>query len=227
MLLLLLVILILILFFNKNKIYENFNLTKKFKKIYIITPSLCREKLNKTCNSIYNQTYKNWEHIIMFDNVNNSKINKFLKKCKYKPTIIKGKWNNYGNGQRYDGWKNVKENSIITYIDDDDYYIDNNVFKKIANKFASNKNLDVVFWEGMRFGELFNNKPPRKFKTMSNQFAHLKYDKFNKPIRWGKYNKNESIPGRDGDFVNKLVKNYNYSYIDEPLVVVEAESKGK
>jgi len=222
------VIILLLVFicglFLKLNNKENFQTSKK---IYVITPSLCRDKLIKTCNSIYKQKYKNWEHIILFDNVENFKINKFLKNCPYKPRIVKGKWNNYGNGQRYDAWNLVKKNSIITYIDDDDFYIDENVFNKINDKFSYNPNICVIFWQGMRFGNLFNNKPPQKNSTMSNQFAHLKFDNLKNPIRWEKCQKNNNKSGRDGDFINRLVQTYNYKYIDEPLVVVEKASKGE
>ena len=217
--LIILIITFLLKFYNK----EDFKISKK---IYIITPSICRDKLIKTCDSIYKQTNKNWEHIILFDNVEDSKINKFLKKCPYKPTIVKGSWNNYGNGQRYEAWDMVKNNSIITYIDDDDYYIDEKVFDKIQNKFVNNPNICVIFWQGMRYGKLFNNKPPRKGKTMSNQFAHLKLDNNNKPIRWIKWSNNNKNYTVDGLFINSLVEKYDYKYIDEPLVVVEKSSHG-
>lgn len=209
------------------KIYYNRETFQTSKKIYIITPSLCRDKLIKTCNSIHNQNYKNWEHIILFDNVEDHKINEFLKMCPYKPTVVKGYWNNYGNGQRYDAWDMVKNNSIITYIDDDDYYIDEHVFDKINDKFVNNPNIFVIFWTGIRFGKLFNNKPPGKNKTMSNQFAHLKLDNNNNPIRWVKCPKNNNKSARDGDFINSLVNKYEYKYIDEPLVIVEKQSHGK
>ena len=120
----------------------------------------------------------------------------------------------------------VKDNSIITYIDDDDYYIDEHVFKKINNKFMSDSNILLIFWEGMRFGKLFNNKPPKKKKTMSNQFAHLKFDNLNNPIRWIKWHKNNQNYLIDGQFIDYLVKNYDYKYINEPLVVVEKSSFG-
>ena len=219
----LILIIIIILLIKNNK--ENFNESNL--KIFIVTPSIGRENLIRTCNSIHKQKYKNWNHIILFDDISDSKIKSILRKIPYKPIIKKGVWKNYGNGQRYEAWNMVDDNSIITYIDDDDYYKNNSAFDIIVNKFNSNKNLEVIFWAGIRYGKYFNNKPPAKKKTMSNQFAHYKYDKNNKPIRWlnhKKFNKHYSI---DGLFINKLVKNYKYDYINIPLVVVEKSNFGK
>mgnify|MGYP003119464960 CR=1 FL=1 len=194
-------------------------------KLYIITPSICRNALVRTCKSVHSQTYKNWEHIILFDEVENDKINNFLEKIPYKPTIERKSWKNFGNGQRHDAWNLVPEDSLITYMDDDDYYKDSDCFNKIINKFQ-NSNIDVVFWAGIRYGEFFNHKPPRANHTMSNQFAHYKYDSNNNPIQWDFCPNRNQSPGRDAMFIDRIVKSFNYSHIDDPLVVVEKSNRG-
>tara|TARA_B100000768_G_C11275089_1_gene375530 strand:+ start:2135 stop:2827 length:693 start_codon:yes stop_codon:yes gene_type:complete len=219
------ILLLIILAYILKKNIDNFS--TKDNKLYIITPSIGRNNLIRTCNSIHKQKNKNWTHIILFDGLTDDKINKITKKLPYKPIIKKGIWKNYGNGQRYEAWELVKNNSIITYIDDDDYYKDENVFDNIINKFKKNKNLDVVFWAGLREGKLIHNKPPRKNKTMSNQFAHYKFSIKNKPIRWLYHKKNDNNYSIDGLFIDNLVKKFKYDYIDKVLVIVEESKYGK
>ena len=198
------------------------------RKLVIITPTIGRNNLIRTCNSINEQSFKNWEHIILFDNVSDEKINNLLTQIPYEPTIIKGIWNNYGNGQRFEAWEYTDINSIITYIDDDDDYYNNKVFQKIIDKFSSNSTLDAVFWPGLRYGKIFFNKPPQSGKTMSNQFAHKKYDKDKNPIRWPFSKNNNKNYAIDGEFINYISNNLNYDYIEgEPLVVVPKSNYGK
>lgn len=223
------IIILVILIKKKNaEKFEDLSVNKK-RTLYVVTPSIGRDNLVRTCISINKQKFKNWKHIILFDKTNDTKIKRLLEKIPYKPIVKKGFWNNYGNGQRYEAWEMVENDyDLMTYIDDDDFYKSDDAFSKIISKFSKNSDLEAVFYAGIREGKYYNNKPPRLNHTMSNQYAHLKYKKNKTPIRWPKINKNDQIYRYDGEFVDEIVKKCNYDYIDgKALVEVPKSNYGK
>lgn len=97
-------------------------------KISIIIPTHNRfEQLSELINSIYSQTYKNFE-IILIDDISSDETAEFYsnyhdKRLKY--------WRNYENlgmGLNRQKGYNLSSGDYIIFCDDDDYYIDNTYF---------------------------------------------------------------------------------------------------
>ncbi|MCX6757099.1 MAG: glycosyltransferase family 2 protein [Candidatus Nomurabacteria bacterium] len=110
-------------------------------KISIITPCYnSRKYIEKCINSVVSQTYKNIESIIV-DGASNDGTLDILEKYKDKIIYISEKDN--GN---YDAIKKgfkMATGDIITWIDSDNYYYQNDIIEKIAEVFI-NKEVEIV-----------------------------------------------------------------------------------
>jgi len=82
----------------------------------VITPSIGRHSLIKTCESLLRQTYENWEHIIVLDN---GQLPKGLPTDDRQLVMICPEWhNNWGNTCRRMGWLAAR-GTYCYYLDDD------------------------------------------------------------------------------------------------------------
>ncbi len=111
-------------------------------KISIITPCYnSQDFIEKCVKSVLSQTYKNIEFIIV-DGCSTDNTLSIINKYKDRINIISEKDN--GN---YDAINKGFRNStgdVLTWLDSDNYYNDDFVIEKIANKFISNTRSDIV-----------------------------------------------------------------------------------
>jgi hypothetical protein len=148
---------------NKNiswKIYENY-----FSKIYynnfnieiiknnktinntfitFIIPSIGRESLIDTVNSLLNLNNKNWKAIIIFDRVDNKfNIND------NRISIIEINYNNYKINKssfvRNIGLKNIDNTEWVAFVDDDDY-ISPDYIECFINELKANNDLEACIF---------------------------------------------------------------------------------
>ena len=112
--------------------------------ISIIIPTYNRiDLLERALNSVVNQTYKNWE-IIVVDNNSTNKIDKLIKR--YSEFNIKlFKINNNGviAASRNLGIKNSKGN-LIAFLDSDDWWKPKKLYSSIEI-FTKYQNIDLVY----------------------------------------------------------------------------------
>ena len=126
-------------------------------KISIITVTKNSEKyLKKNIRSVLNQSYKNYEHIIVDGNSNDNTI-KIIKSFKNKIKLIK----NHNDKGLYHamnvGIKNAS-GDIIGILNSDDTYFKNSL--KLVNKyFNQNKNLDFLFGSVYKHRLLYGYRP--------------------------------------------------------------------
>jgi len=126
-------------------------------KISIITVTKNSEKyLKKNIRSVLNQSYKNYEHIIVDGNSNDNTI-KIIKSFKNKIKLIK----NHNDKGLYHamnvGIKNAS-GDIIGILNSDDIYFKNSL--KLVNKyFNQNKNLDFLFGSVYKHRLLYGYRP--------------------------------------------------------------------
>ena len=115
---------------------------KKY-KISIITVTKNSEKFLKDCIlSVKNQSYKNYEHIII-DGNSSDKTNKIIKSFKGKIKFYK----NHNDKGLYDAMNlGIKKSSgeLIGILNSDDIYF-KNTLKIVNSYFNKNKNLDFLF----------------------------------------------------------------------------------
>lgn len=126
-----------------SKINNNLNKVNKSEKISIIIPTHNRVKQLKECiDSIYSQTYQNFE-IIIIDDCSEDETNSIY--STYEDNRLKYilNENNLGNGLTRQKGFNAASGDFVIFIDDDDYFIDDEYFNK-AIKIFENKSIDII-----------------------------------------------------------------------------------
>ncbi|MBR6907740.1 glycosyltransferase family 2 protein [bacterium] len=136
--------------FKKCKITdENWNKLPKFinYKIGIIIPNCNYEHTIRKClNSILNQTYNNYEIIIIDDcsTDNSLEIEREFAKTYPRIKLVELKQKRYNGGARNEGYLYLSDDvDYVFCIDSDDWLLDKNVLEDINNKLQ--KNPDVLF----------------------------------------------------------------------------------
>lgn len=118
---------------------------KKSYKIGIIVPNCNYEHTIKKClNSVLNQTYKNYE-IVFVDDVSTDRSVEIAKSMLKPPhKVIELKQKRLNGGARNEAYLYLSDDvDYVTYLDSDDWFLDENVLDKINNKLQSYP--DVVF----------------------------------------------------------------------------------
>ena len=110
-------------------------------KITIITPvKNDQQNIEKTIKSVLNQTYKNYEHIVV-DGKSTDETIKILKKYKNKIKFIskrdKNLWGGLNRGIR------MSKGDIIGVLNSKDILYKNGL--KIVNKYFNNNTIDFLF----------------------------------------------------------------------------------
>ncbi len=180
----------------------------------IITPTLQRESLIKTCESVNGQTYKDWEHIVMVDceEMKQSVLdrieheNRLVVKC---PKAHK----NYGNTCRHNAW-NYATGEYLIYTDDDNWLADERVLEDLSQVTA-----DWALFPILRHGQWFYNNPPKAcYVDTANVIVKREIG------RW------PDIPNyeADGHLIESLMK-YPYLAMPQlrPMVVMPASRHGE
>lgn len=138
---LLLIILLLIFYLSKND-HEHFDLLKQ-NKITFIIPTIGRDTLTNSIQSLLNQRNNNWEAIIIFDGIKpNIEVND--KRIKVMQIDKKGRDKNSAGLVRNIGIKYANTN-WIGYLDDDDY-LANDYIDCFYNELNLNHDMDVLIF---------------------------------------------------------------------------------
>lgn len=185
----------------------------------IVTPTICRQSLLRLCESIDDQTQRDWEHLVVIDMPRDhltrrqrnilgripERLNRIFFYCDRRHK-------NYGHTCRHQVWEQAKGDYIL-YIDDDDYLADGDVLKE----------LDCVIqpwgvFPILRHGQTLFNLPPRLRGTGTGMFMHKK--------DIGRWPDSDSYEA-DGSFVEELKRRYQYQVVgSRPLVVQPGSSFG-
>ena len=119
--------------------------SKKNYKIGIIIPNFNYENtLEKCFNSIFNQTYKNYE-IVFVDDVSTDNSVEIAKKLLKPPhKIVELKQKRYNGGARNEAYLHLSDDvDYVFCLDSDDWFLDEYCLEDINNRLQSNP--DVVF----------------------------------------------------------------------------------
>lgn len=215
-------------------------MNKKNIKFTIITPTIGRTTLYKTIESIQNQTYTNFQHIILADGqreLGNAGFTRTLyiqNDIKLRiydkgeiELIFTHNTNNFGNTQRHIAWY-LAQGDYILYLDDDDYYSDPTALEQIANALEKDDYPELLVFPALRQGQVFFNLPPGFCRTVSCQYAHKVKDKEGNPIQWPNTYEGNQDYGIDSNFVQSLNDKYGFvALATNPLVTVDFISKGE
>ena len=128
----------------------------------IITPSLQRESLRQTCESVNAQVFKSWEHVVMLDVAEIDMVifcaiqhpNRRVMQCDYPHR-------NFGNTCRHKAWEHTTGEYILV-LDDDNWLTGNHVLEEIHAS-LNGPLFDPPVWAIfpiMRHGQRFFHDPP-------------------------------------------------------------------
>ena len=182
----------------------------------IITPTIGRDSLINTCETIDAQTWKEWVHLVVYDGteIDLPVFHKIRNNHQRKILFSGVNINDYGHSLRFLAWDEVRS-PYMMYLDDDDYY-DPECLEIIAKMMDKSK--DFIFFPVMWHGNPCMFEPPRCGYTVSCQYVHKKIGADGKPIRFrpGGF-------GNDGHWLDDMLKTHSYQVITpfKPLVYVD------
>jgi teichuronic acid biosynthesis glycosyltransferase TuaG len=114
----------------------------------------CKDYIFQSVNSVINQTYKNWE-LIIIDDENSKSSESLLNKIKGKNKNIKifSTKSNVGVGQARNLGIKKSKGKFVAFLDSDDYWHKNKIEKQII--FLEKKNVDICY---TGYSAFYNNK---------------------------------------------------------------------
>lgn len=155
-----------------KRLYPNFDIfNKKLLTICIPVYNTSVDKFKKCIESIKSQSLciKNLDIIIVDDGSTNEDIITYLNQLQLDGfTVIFEKHKGVSNARNV-ALSNVKTD-YVTFMDSDDYYINNNVFLKIQQHIVYNPNCDIIV--GSR--EDINNNINNEFVIITNEEDKIK-----------------------------------------------------
>ncbi|MBQ6099339.1 MAG: glycosyltransferase family 2 protein [Methanobrevibacter sp.] len=130
-----------------NNLIYNDLYSSKYKtgneKISIIIPTHNRfEQLTQLVNSIFNQTYQNFE-IILVDDLSIDETNEVYSNYHDKRLKYYRNYENLGAGLNRQKGYNLSHGKYIIFCDDDDYFIDNEYFYELI-KIFEDENINLI-----------------------------------------------------------------------------------
>ncbi len=203
-----------------------------FMKISVITPTFNSEKtIAKNVESILNQSFKDFEHIII-DNLSSDKtleiVNELYKNSPSNLRIISEKDN--GISEAFNKGIKCAVGDLVTILNSDDYYYSNSIFEQVTNAFNKSTYLiihgDVLFIDP-KYGS-YLRKPYNLDRLSTMPLNHpTMFVKKEVYSEVGLYNINYRY-SMDFEFYCRLYNHYpdlskNLFYFDKnPLVVMNA-----
>jgi len=187
----------------------------------IITPTLQRESLLLTCESVNQQTYKDWQHIVVVD-CETLDLD-LIEKIKHPQRVIAQcpvPHKNGGNTCRHNGWTLAK-GEYVQYLDDDNYLADEEVLEAIHNALLWKGFPLVAFFPILRLGSIF-------FPDGAPRLCHVDTANLIVAKEVGQW---PDIPDytSDGIFIEHLVHAHPYASFESfnPIIVMPVISGGK
>lgn len=187
----------------------------------IITPTLQRESLLATCESVNRQSFKGWEHIVMVDSENYDEAliasiqhpQRIIEKCGMRHSTL-------GNTCRHNAWK-LATGDYAMYLDDDNILADDTVLEAIRLRLLIKGVPQVAFFPIWRLGGIF--MPEGRPRSCHVDTANLVVAR--EIGQW------PDIPEytSDGIFVEALLEKFPYASFPDfkPIVIMHKISEAK
>lgn len=171
-------------------------------KFTIITATIGRDTLQRACKSLQQQSYTNYQHIVVFDG-HKKDFQEEDYKHKNRIFLYSGmRHNDYGNMAKHLAYPHIKGDYVL-YLDDDNYYINDTL--SILNEWLNDykrKYKEYPDWgvfPMIYIGDWFFKQNPGLYRTDGGQIFHKPI--INKEeIRWPK----TTEPCEDGKLIDKL-----------------------
>lgn len=131
-------------------------------KFGIITPTILRPSLEKTCQSVDRQTHTDWVHIVQIDRHNaDNLVIEYISHPQRFLAVCATEHHNFGNTCRYLAWEHTAGCDYLVMCDDDNHLSDSNILADIATALDKIGNPDWATFPILRFGSPFFTPDPR------------------------------------------------------------------
>lgn len=192
--------------------------------VSIITAVYNRQAyIQRAINSVLNQTYKQWELIIV-DDGSNDKIQELLKPYKDKPHHIKIIYQKHQglSAARNNGIKN-STGDLLTFLDSDDELLKNHLELRI-NYINNNPDIDLIHGGVKIIGNEFvpdKNNPKELIHLSKCTIGATFFGKRSVFINLGGF---RDIPySEDSEFFERVVKKYKVAKVDFQTYIYHRE----
>jgi glycosyltransferase involved in cell wall biosynthesis len=185
----------------------------------IITPTIQRPSLNRTCGSLEYQEFKDWEHLVQVDSDTPNRALLYpLISAKRSITMCGRRHQNGGNTCRNHAWLRANGNYLF-YLDDDNYLSDPQSLTRVYRSLLEEGFPPVAFFPITRFGgRFFPPSPPRTcYVDTMNVVVQREIG------RWPDISTYES----DGVFVEALVRDNSYHMFPDVDPIATMPSQGR
>lgn len=132
--------------------------------ISVITPSYNRKNMLKdVIECISNQTYKDWE-LIIIDDCSTDGTQDMMKDYEknHKIRYYRNDTNVKNPGINRNKGFNLAEGDYVVFMDDDDYYIDDTFFERVMNIYKNNKDKNLCLVTANAYVEVISNGVRKK-----------------------------------------------------------------
>lgn len=187
-------------------------------KFTIITPTILRDTLDRTCRSIEEGTHTDWQHIVIIDKpLDKPLFPRHLLHPRREWIMCGIRHNNRGNWCRHSAYPLIKGDYVL-YLDDDDYYVNDCLAVLNYSIFGEDWG---VFPTELHGNYLFRHVPGL-CNTASCQWYHKPVIK-GVQMRWpGPL----SEAGQDGRLVDLAMELSQPAFIDPGFILSRAPKMG-
>lgn len=203
----------------------------------VIIPVYNREKVISKCiKSVLNQTFENWELILVDDCSIDNSIQKI---SEFKDIRIRLLRNNHNRGPAFSRNLGIKESTglIISFLDSDDEYFPE-FLEQTYLKYLASRNTDGFFWTGLKVKyndqikiEIWNPKIEvsgyhtflQNLKIGTNSGLSVKREVFE---ICGLFDENLKA-AEDTEFLLRIVKSFDFLFVEEPLIFIDKSGEDR
>lgn len=187
----------------------------------LITPTLQRASLVRCCQSLDQQSFQSWEHLIFVDAERvNDEVDALGNDFQRHILCNNVRYGDFGNTPRRRAWRHATGTYVI-YLDDDNYFSSPESLTNIASQLAQASLPPWAIFPILRFGSIFCDPSPGVCHT----------DSANMVIRW----EYAEWPDRrdytaDGILAEQLVREqpgFRVFFDCPPIITVPIQSKGE
>ncbi len=196
--------------------------------VSIIIPVYNRKrKLFKALNSVLNQTYKNFEIIVVDDGSTDCLEKSILKYISNYESVIYIKQKNSGTPIALNKGINISRGNYITFLDSDDIYLPDHIEKRV-NIFRKNNKIDIIHTSAKIIGRkkdmyVPDARAPKRLIHLDNCIIGATI--FGKREVFIKLNGFKNIYAYDFEFINRASKKFNVKKYDIPTYIYYRNSK--
>jgi glycosyltransferase involved in cell wall biosynthesis len=193
------------------------NINQKIIEVSIIIPVYNRiNYISRAMTSVFEQTFKNYELIIIDDGSTDSVEERIFPEIKKKDYIKYLRHSNIGTPLSLNSGIKLSEGKFITFLDSDDEYMKNHIEERVEY-FKNNPETDLIYSPAKIIGEaddffVPDAVNPKKLINIENCFIGATF--FGKAEVFGKLKGFKNIYGYDYELYKRAEKKFKVARFD-------------